>query len=121
MKKFKPLLLIAILLLFLSSAFLACDRNYKELAITEVKTDVVSCDFENQAVILSWVTNEETQGMVSYCTNENICVGSSTEPEFGTLHLFVCASVEGTAYYTLRVTSKTGETAEYNVTNPLTK
>lgn len=115
----KPLVLIAILLLFLSSAFLGCDRSYEELAITEVKYEV-QCGY----VFLCWYTTEPAISTIYTCTfpPNGTCSAIATEPEKGTLHQLSVCTDETVEKYQIKVVNTAGETVWQEFANPyLTK
>jgi hypothetical protein len=115
----KPLVLVAILFLFLSSAFLACDRSYEEFAITEVKYEV-QCGY----VFLCWYTNEPAISTIYTCSlpPNSICSAITTEPELGTLHQVSVCTDETVEKYQIRTVNADGEEDWQEFANPyLTK
>jgi hypothetical protein len=120
MKKLaKPLVLVAILLLFLSSAFLGCNRNYEEFAITEVKYEV-QCGY----VFLCWYTTEPAISTIYTCTlpPHGVCSVVAVEPEMGTLHQISLCTDETVEKYQIKTTNAAGEEDWQEFANPyLTK
>lgn len=115
----KPLVILGILLLFLSSAFLACDRNYEVFEITEVKYEI-QCGY----VFLCWYTSEPAISTVYTCTlpPNGTCSAITTEPELGTLHQLSVCTDETVEKYQIRVVNAAGEESWQEFANPyLTK
>jgi hypothetical protein len=115
----KPLVLIAIILLFLSSAFLACDRNYEEFAITEVKYEI-QCGY----VFFCWYTNEPAISTIYTCTfpPNGVCSVVATEPEMGNLHQLSVCTDNTVEKYQIKMVNTAGEEDWQELDNPyLTK
>jgi len=109
------IILIALLFLFLSSGFLACDRNYEEFAITEVKYEV-QCGY----LFLCWYTNEPAISTIYTCTipPNGTCSVIAVEPEMGTLHQISVCTDEMVEKYQIKTTNAAGEEDWQEFANP---